>query len=89
MLLLPSAFSRLHVYAMILVKKMEDYSISNTTKEQRIALIKSWQPEDEMFDENSLDIWEIYRDYINGSKEIAECNEAVAGRMNYLGEDEL
>lgn len=68
---------------------MEDYSIANTTKEQRIALIKSWQPEDEMFDENDLDIWEIYRDYINGTKEIAECNAAVAGRMNYTTEDEM
>lgn len=69
------------------MSEMEDYSVANTTKEQRIALIKSWQPEDEMFDENDLDIWEIYRDYINGTKEIAECNEAVAGNISYLAEE--
>ena len=34
---------------------MEDYSIANTTKEQRIELIKSWQPEDESFDDNDID----------------------------------
>ena len=32
---------------------MDEYSIKNTTKEQRIALIRSWQPEDESFDDNS------------------------------------
>lgn len=69
---------------------MDDYSIANTTKEQRIALIRSWQPEDESFDDNDLDMWEIYRDYIEGRKEIAECNAAVAEKMNYLSdEDEL
>lgn len=69
---------------------MDEYSIANTTKEQRIALIRSWQPEDESFDDNDLDMWEIYRDYIEGRKEIAECNAAVAEKMNYLSdEDEL
>lgn len=67
---------------------MEDYTIAHTTKEQRIALIRSWQPEDESFDDNTLDIWEIYRDYIDGKKEIAECNEAAAGKMEYLTEED-
>lgn len=62
---------------------MDDYSIANTTRQQRIELIKQWQPEDEALDENDLDIWEIYRDYIDGKKEIAECNEAFAERMQY------
>ena len=62
---------------------MDDYSIANTTRRQRIELIKQWQPEDEALDENDLDIWEIYRDYIDGKKEIAECNEAFAERMQY------
>ena len=66
---------------------MDDYGIANTTKEQRIALIRSWQPEDESFDDNNLDIWEIYRDYIDGKKEIAECNEAIADRMDYTVEE--
>ena len=63
---------------------MDDYSIANTTRQQRIELIKQWQPEDEAFDENDLDIWEIYRDYIDGKKEIAECNEAFAGKTQYM-----
>lgn len=67
---------------------MNDYSIANTTKEQRIALIKSWQPEDEIMDDNSLDMWEMYRDYIEGKKEIAECNAFYAGRIEYLSDEE-
>lgn len=67
---------------------MDEYSIANTTKEQRIALIRSWQPEDESFDENDLDMWEIYRDYIDGKKEIAECNAAISDKMDYLQEEQ-
>lgn len=66
---------------------MDDYSIANTTKEQRIALIRSWQPEDEPMDDNDIDIWEMYRDYIEGRKEIAECNAAMASKMDYLTEE--
>ena len=53
---------------------MNEYLVANTTKEQRIELIKSWIPEDEAMDENDIDVWEMYRDYIDGKKEIAECN---------------
>lgn len=67
---------------------MNDYSIANTTKEQRIELIKSWQPEDEAFDDNDLDIWEIYRDYIDGKKKISECNAVAAGKMEYMAGEE-
>ena len=66
---------------------MEDYSINNTTKEQRIELIRSWQPEDETSDENNLDMWEIYRDYIDGKKEIAECNAEFAKKADYMVEE--
>lgn len=55
---------------------MDDYSIANTTKQQRIELIRSWTPVDEVMDENDIDMWEMYRDYIDGKKEIAECNQA-------------
>ncbi len=55
---------------------MDEYLIKNTTKQQRIELIRSWTPDDESMDENSIDLWEMYRDYIEGTKEIAECNEA-------------
>lgn len=67
---------------------MDNYSIANTTREQRIALIKSWQPEDETFDDSAFDMWEVYRDYIDGRKEISECNAAAAGSMEYLTEEE-
>lgn len=32
---------------------------------------------------DSVDMWEIYRDYINGTKEIAECNSAFAEAIEY------
>ena len=52
------------------------YLISETTKQERIALIKSWIPEDEVMDGSEIDLWDMYADYINGTKEIAECNAA-------------
>ncbi len=58
--------------------------ISETTKEERIALIKFWIPEDEVMDgSDAVDIWEMYRDYIDGKKEIAECNAAFAATIEY------
>lgn len=54
----------------------KSYLISDTTKEERIALIKSWIPEDEVADGCDIDLWDMYADYINGTKEIAECNAA-------------
>lgn len=65
---------------------MEEYFIKNTTKQQRIELIKSWVPTDEVFDDNDVDMWEMYRDYIDGKKEIAECNAAFMA--NFETEDE-
>ena len=63
---------------------MDQYLIANTTKQQRIELIRSWIPEDEVMDDNCVDMWEIYRDYIDGKKEIAECNAAF--KTNYFCE---
>ncbi len=48
--------------------------IKDTTKEERIALIKSWIPEDEIGDGCDIDLWDMYRDYIDGKREIAEIN---------------
>ena len=50
------------------------YLISETTKQERIALIKSWIPEDEVMDGSEIDLWDMYKDYIDGKKEIAEIN---------------
>ena len=37
---------------------MKDYSIANTTKEQRIALIRQWIPdEDGLGDSGDMDLW--------------------------------
>ncbi|MDO4809530.1 MAG: hypothetical protein Q4A04_06165 [Eubacteriales bacterium] len=64
-----------------------DTSIKNTTKQQRIELIRSWTPDDEAMDENSIDLWEMYRDYIDGKKEIAECNADFSKAAQYAMED--
>lgn len=66
---------------------MDQYTIANTTREQRIALIRSWTPDDEAMDENTIDLWEMYRDYIDGKKEIAECNEAFTKKADYMTEE--
>ena len=52
------------------------YLIKDTTKEQRIELIRSWIPDDDGLEDCDIDMWEMYRDYIDGNKEISECNAA-------------
>ncbi len=52
------------------------YLIKDTTKEQRIELIRSWIPDDDGLETCDIDMWEMYRDYIDGKKEISECNAA-------------
>ncbi len=53
---------------------MKSTLIKDTTKEERIALIKEWVVNDESLDDCDIDLWDMYRDYINGEKEIAEIN---------------
>lgn len=65
---------------------MKDYSIANTTKEERIALIKQWIPEDDGVEDCELDLWDVYADYINGKREIAEINASMTGAF-YTEED--
>ena len=63
----------------------KSYLIKDTTKEERIALIKLWIPDDEVMDaEGAPDLWDLYADYINGTKEIAECNAAF--KTDYFSE---
>lgn len=57
------------------------YLISETTKEERIALIKQWIPDDDGLDDCDMDLWDIYADYINGIKEIAEINAQMSGNF--------
>lgn len=66
---------------------MKSYLIKDTTKAERIALIREWQPEDDGFNECGMDLWDLYADYINGTKEISECNAAYSA--GYLTERDL
>lgn len=49
--------------------------IKDTSKEDRINLIKSWIPDEDGLEDCDIDLWDMYRDYINGTKEIAQINE--------------
>ena len=60
--------------------------IKDTTKEERIALIKQWIPDDDGMQDCDMDLWDIYADYINGTKEIAEINAEMSGTF-YTEED--
>ncbi|MBO5303406.1 MAG: hypothetical protein J6A92_05095 [Lachnospiraceae bacterium] len=53
---------------------MKSTSIKDTTKEERIALIREWAQQEEATEECEIDLWEMYRAYIDGEKEIAEIN---------------
>lgn len=50
------------------------FLIKNTTKSERIALIKSFLPDDDGLNDCEIDLWDMYRDYINGEREISEIN---------------
>ena len=60
---------------------MKSTLIKDTTKEERIALIKEWLPQDDGLEDCSIDLWDMYRDYINGTREIAEINAAFVEGM--------
>lgn len=64
----------------------EEYLIANTTKEERIALIRQWIPDDDGIEDSGMDLWDMYADYINGVREIAEINAAMSGQF-YTEED--
>lgn len=66
---------------------MKDYSIANTTKEERIALIRQWIPDDDGIEDSAMDLWDVYSDYINGVKEISEINASMTG--TFYTEDDL
>ena len=53
---------------------MKSTLIKDTTKEERISLIKEWVPVDDGLNDCEIDLWEMYREYIDGKKEIAEIN---------------
>lgn len=53
---------------------MKSILIKDTTLQERIALIKEWQPVDDGLEDCEIDLWDMYKDYIDGKKEIAEIN---------------
>jgi len=53
---------------------MKSTLIKDTTKEERIALIREWVPVEDGLEDCGIDLWDMYRDYIGGKKEIAEIN---------------
>lgn len=66
----------------------DKYLIKNTTKAQRIELIRSWQPVDDGLEDCEVDLWDMYADYINGTKEISECNESFSAEYVMMEDDE-
>lgn len=53
---------------------MKNILIKDTTKEERIALIKAWIADDDGLQDCDIDLWDMYDDYIKGNREIAEIN---------------
>ena len=53
---------------------MSGYLIKDTTKEERIALIRSWQEPDDCVGGSGIDLFDMYDAYIKGEKEIAQIN---------------
>ena len=47
---------------------MKSTLIKDTTKEERIALIKEWIPVDDGLEDCEIDLWDMYRDYIDGKR---------------------
>ena len=67
---------------------MKSTLIKDTTKEERIELIKQWLPDDDgLGADGGMDLWDLYADYINGTKEISECNAAFF--TQYMTEKDL
>ncbi|MBR5565994.1 MAG: hypothetical protein IKW08_07530 [Roseburia sp.] len=60
---------------------MKSTLIKDTTKEERIALIREWIPVEDGLEDCEIDLWEMYRDYINGEREIAEINASFAAEF--------
>lgn len=53
---------------------MKSTLIKDTTKEERIAIVREWIPVEDGLEECDIDLWDMYRDYIDGKKEITEIN---------------
>ncbi len=53
---------------------MKSILIKDTTKAERIEIIREWIPIEDGLEDCEIDLWEMYRDYIDGKKEVTEIN---------------
>ena len=53
---------------------MKSILIKDTTKQERIDIIREWLPIEDGLEDCEIDLWEMYRDYIDGKREVAEIN---------------
>ena len=60
---------------------MKSILIKDTTKEERIEIIKQWAPADESLEDCDMDLWDIYDDYIKGKREISEINASLVSNF--------
>lgn len=58
---------------------MKSTLIKDTTKSERIQLIKEWE-ESEGCENSGMDLMMYFKDYIDGKKEIAEVNAEFTAR---------
>ncbi len=65
---------------------MKSTLIADTTKEERIAIIRAWIPDEDGINDSGMDLWDMYADYINGKREIAEINASLVSEF-YTEED--
>lgn len=56
---------------------MRSILIADTTKEERISLIRQWIPDDDGLPDCNIDLWDMYADYIDGKREISEINASA------------
>ena len=69
---------------------MKSMLIKDTTKSERIELIKQWSEPEDGLNETDFDIFDLYADYINGIKEIEECNADFCSKdgFEYVKDEE-
>lgn len=58
---------------------MKSTLIKDTTKSERIQIVKQWE-ETEGCDNSGIDLMNYFKDYIDGTMEIAEVNAAYNAR---------
>lgn len=66
---------------------MKSTKIADTTKKERIELIKSWQEPEDGLEDSGMDLFDMYHDYIEGIREIKEINASMT--INYITEEDL